>query len=743
MNNLVKQNGNFSLIKENGTNPGMSPAYGLITENLISVLWRNRWVMFVSVIVFLLAALIYVIKATPIYTSTSRVYVEQSGPKIITEMEEGVMTQSKNYLYTQAELLKSTPILSDVLDITSTKQMNTFNDVDNLLIFLKKNLDVTVGKKDDIISISFNSPFPVEVAQIVNEVVDSYITYHATQKRSTSSEVLKILKTEKDKRNKELADKLKSMMEFKKENEALAFESKQGNIVIERFARLSSVLTEAQLSTIESKSIYESTKEMISDPIKLSQFIENQRAKGIYSSIENEKALLKTNLERLELRLSDRLRQVKKGHPAVKSLESDIAKIKEQIAKLDTDYAMAQLAIAEQQYNSAKEKEEQIAAYYEQQRQTALALNEQLAQFTLLQSAWEQTKKLCDILDDRIKELNVTEDIGALNISILEVARPADRPSEPRKGRYMALGLVMGLVSGGGIAVFRCYMDQKLHSADEIAAVLNMPVLGLVPSMSKRERITERGRKVHLDSKSPWAESYRTIRTAVFFGAPQGEIKTILITSPAPSDGKSTMVSNLAITMAQSGQKTLILDADFRKPMQHNIFGIRNHDAGLSSVLAGMTKLHNTILSTGIKRLDLLTRGPDVPNPSETLNSKIFAKLLKILSTKYDRVIIDSPPVMPVTDAQILAAISDITILVLRAEKSTRKISQQARDGLLSVGARFLGVVVNDVPKKGGYGYGYGYYYGHYGTERRKKRRISDIRTETIVGKPKEFSYSN
>lgn len=720
----------------------MFSAIGFIPESLISGLWRSRWTLLISIIISLLAAIVYITKATPIYSSTSRIYVEQSGPKIITEMEEGVMTQSKNYLYTQAELLKSTPILSAVLDVAGIRQMRTFDDVDNPLIFLKKSLDVSVGRKDDIISVSFDSPDSIEAAKIVNEVVDSYITYNATRKRNTSSEVLKILQTEKDKRGTELAEKLKLMMEFKKENEALAFESSRGNIVIERLARLSSVLTEAQLATIESKSIFESIKEMVSDPAKLSQFIETQQAKGIFDSIESEKASLKLSLEQLELRLSDRLRQVKRGHPAVKSLENDIAKLKEQISKVDQDFAMAQLAIAEQQYNSAKEKEEQISIYYEKQRQIALDLNEQLAQYTLLESDWEQTKKLCDILDDRIKELNVTEDIGALNISILEVARPADKPSEPQKGRYMAIALIMGVMSGGGIAFLRCYLDQKIHSAEEIAVFLKMPVLGLVPSMSKREKITDRGRKVYLDSKSPWAEAYRTIRTAVFFGAPQGQIKTILITSPAPSDGKSTMVSNLAITIAQSGQRTLVLDADFRKPMQHNIFGISNHDIGLSSVLAGEAKLQDSILSTGIKRLDILTRGPDVPNPSETLNSKSFIKLLKVLSTKYDRIIIDSPPVMPVTDAQILAAICDITILVLRAEKSTRKICQQARDGLLSVGARFLGVVVNDVPRKGSYGYNYGYYYNNYGNERRKKQ-IKNIRTETIEGKSKELSYSN
>jgi len=706
-------------------------------------MWRGRWLILLATVVAVAATIVYLAKATQIYTSTSRIYVEQTGPKILEEAE-GIMTQSKNYLYTQAELLKSTPIIAAVLEVPGVRQMKTFTSADNHIAYLKKTLDASVGKKDDIISVSFDSPYPAEAAQMVNAVVDSYITYHATRKRSTAGDVLKILQKGKIERDKELVQKLKAMMDFKEENVALAFESRQGNIVIERLARLSSVLTEAQLATIESKFTYESTKEMVSDPARLKQFMEAQRAKGIYIATGSEKAALKSKLGQLELRLADRLRQVKSGHPAVTALDTEIAHIKAQIADLDAEFAKAQLAVAEQQYLAAKEKENQIAKYYEDQRQQALGLNEQLAQYTILQSDWEQTKKLCDILNDRIKEINVTEDVGALNISILEVARPADKPSSPQKARIMGIALVLGLMLGGGLALLRDWVDQRLRSAEEISTVLGLPILGVVPSMSKRLSIVARGQRVYKDSNSLVAEAYRTIRTSVFFGAPKDEAKTILVTSPAPADGKTTLVSNLAIAMAQAGQKTLILDADFRKPMQHNIFEVNHQDMGLSSVLAGTTTLEEAIRPIEVKGLELLPCGPGVPNPSEILNSESFAKLLELLSNKYDRVIIDSPPVMPVTDAQILGAICDITLLVLRAEKATRKSSQQARDGLLSVGAHVLGALVNDVPKKGRYGYysGYGYYHG-YGYGHSKKKKASDRKPAVIVGGPDSFASSN
>ncbi len=591
----------------------------------------------------------------------------------------------------------------------------------------KKALSVSVGKQDDIISVSSDSPAPAEAAELVNAIVDSYITYHATRKRSTAGEVLKILQNEKVKRDEELALKLKKMMDFKEKNIALAFENRNSNIILDRLDRLSEVMTQAQLQTIEAKSVYESTQSMVSDPAKLKQFVDAERAKGIYTSAANERFRLKTELEQLQHQLADRGRQVTLDHPSMRALKEKADQVENQIANLDNEFANAQLAVTRQQYLAAEKKQKQITNYFEEQREQALNLNEQLAQYTILQSDWEQTKKLCDILDDRIKEINVTEDVGALNISILEVARPSDKPSKPQKARIMAIALVLGLMLGGGLALLHDWMDQKLHSAEEISAVLSVPVLGVVPSMSRRQSVAARGQKVFRDSHSPWAEAYRTIRTAVFFGAPKGEAKTILVTSPAAADGKTTLASNLAIAMAQAGQKTLVLDADFRKPMQHKIFEVNHHDKGLSSVLAGATTLEEAIQLTKVRSLELLMCGPEVPNPSEILNSDSFAKLLELLSNRYDRVIIDSPPVMPVTDAQILAAICNITLLVLRAEKSTRKTSQQARDGLVSVGAHILGAVVNDVSKKSHYGYYSGYgYYNFYGYGRREKKKAGD-----------------
>ncbi len=164
-------------------------------RGLLQVVWERRWIVILAAFACLAAGMLYLLKATPIYTSTSRLYVEQRGPRMISE-SEGIMTQSKNYLYTQAELLRSTPILTSVLEQPGLRRMKTFTDVDNLIVYLKKKLDVEVGKKDDLISISLDSAYPEEAAQIVNATVDSYVSDRSMHQRASAGEVLKIIQKE-------------------------------------------------------------------------------------------------------------------------------------------------------------------------------------------------------------------------------------------------------------------------------------------------------------------------------------------------------------------------------------------------------------------------------------------------------------------------------------------------------------------------------------------------------------------
>ncbi|NQV35983.1 MAG: polysaccharide biosynthesis tyrosine autokinase [Phycisphaeraceae bacterium] len=613
--------------------------------------------------------------------------------------------------------------LNDKLNVPTDKAAEGV--LDNRVLFLKKNLNVSVGKKDDIMAISFDSPYPKEAAQIVNAVVKAYIEYQAGQKRNTASEVLKILNAEKARRDEELTKNHDALLEFTKLYGVVSRETSSQHVVFKRLDRLSSELTESQLETGKTKSHHDVVASMSDDPDRVRRFSMEQAGNGVRVFVTDVETQLRAEQRTLEMELKSIREHCTEDHPATQALlgkiEKNVLQLKEEAEKFAETY----LDVTRLKWVAAKQRQEESRVFYEAQLVAARELSVQAAEYYKLESKLRRTEQACDILDNRIKEINVTEDVGALNINILESARPAISPSKPQKARVMAMALVLGLMLGGGLALLRDMMDSRLRSADDIAAALDLPVVGVVPMMSAKLSISERGQKVSNEPMSFISEAFRTIRTALFFGVTKEKGQVFLITSPTPGDGKSSVVSNLAIAMAQSGQKTLIIDGDLRKPMQHKIFEIEAKQ-GLCTMLAGQMTLSEAIQPGAIENLDILPSpcGPDVPNPSEMLNGTAFSYTVSTLREQYDRIIIDSPPVTSVTDSHILSAMSDTTLMVVKAEKATRRLSQQARDTLLSVGANLFGVIVNAVTKKQSR---YGYYsYRYYGSGQGKNGNSSN-----------------
>jgi len=220
-------------------------------------------------------------------------------------------------------------------------------------------------------------------------------------------------------------------------------------------------------------------------------------------------------------------------------------------------------------------------------------------------------------------------------------------------------------------------------------------------------------------SKSPVSEAYRTIRTNVQFSAVNKDLKTIVITSATPNEGKSTTISNLGVVMAQAGQKVVIMDCDFRNPTQHKIFQLPNK--GLSNCIAMHKSVMDIIQHTEVEGLDVLTSGPVAPNPSEILSSKRMDEVLEVLGREYDYVLIDTPPILPVTDAAVMAAKVDGVIMLTAWGGINPEVARDAKTRLVQAGANIIGVILNKVEvntpgNSYGYGYGYGYYY-YYGSE--------------------------
>jgi capsular exopolysaccharide synthesis family protein len=302
--------------------------------------------------------------------------------------------------------------------------------------------------------------------------------------------------------------------------------------------------------------------------------------------------------------------------------------------------------------------------------------------------------------------------MGLSNVTVLDGAMVPEIPIWPRKGLLIFLGVMLGAVGGMGVAFLLEYMDDSVRTQEDLEATLGLPLLGYVPRMEgRRSDLARRDLVSHREPKSTISEFFRTIRTGILYSS-NGDLKSLMVTSAGPKEGKTTNAINLAITLAAGGSRVLLVDGDLRRARIHQAFGVPN-EKGLSDLLTGGGRLEDLVQETDVENLHLLTSGPLPPNPAEILGTPAMRGFLEEASEAYDRVILDTPPVVAVTDACILASSVDGVIQVVASSKTSRKVLERGKSQLQSVGARLLGVILNDVRVKRS-GYDSYYYAGYY-----------------------------
>lgn len=700
--------------------PAARPGADLVSRGLLQILWRRQLILLLSIVVCVVTAIIYITQATPIYASSSRISIDN---QVARPLQDLIATggTSGNYLSTQCEIIASSPIVNDAIAKARLNELPSLVNVKDPTSVVRGGLTASVGRMSDIIQVSYESSYAQDCATVVNAVVNAYIANQNEKRASTASSLLKILGESYAKGNAERMAAVQRIQKFRDENPIIALiDTQRGSVVIQKLNTLTESFVREQNALMDAKTSYEGAKALMSDPQKIEQFILNREASIGGGRLNEELQDLQMRRRVLETR------GIGADAKVMREIETQMNEIKERIQEAQKRYVTAYVAAMEQNYLATQSKLTDIKKNLEETTVDAVKLQSAASQLKSMYDDLERTNKFLDSLDDKMKAINVntSDNSASVNIQVLELAQANPNPVRPKKMQVLLISVLLGVMMGFGAALLQDWMDQRLRSVDEISAALQLPILGVVPHIQGGKTAMARGMEVHVEPMSEVSEAYRTIRTAVYFGVPEGQDNTVLVTSPAPGDGKTTMASNLAIAMAQAGHSVLLIDCDFRRPRQHRIFGLKD-DVGLSSVLAGQHELKAAVQETAVPNLSLLPCGPIPNNPSEILNSQVFADTIDELKAKYDHVVIDSPPVNPVTDARILAASADVTIIVVRADKSTRKLAENARESLLGVGANLLGVVVNDAPRSGrGYGgYGYGYYSDRLYRDRTSKSR--------------------
>ena len=380
-------------------------------------------------------------------------------------------------------------------------------------------------------------------------------------------------------------------------------------------------------------------------------------------------------------------------------------------------------------YLQAKEQEDKVRGAFNQQYNEAQAQNQAGIVIRLLEQNITTNKGFLDNLNKQQSQNDVEAQGTDNNISIAEIAIPPDTPIAPRRLTTVLAALFLSTLFGMGLALFLEYLDDTIRTTEEVENLLRLPALAAIPtidSMPKRRLLLVGGNSteeedakpnsellINNDPRSSLAEAYRQLRTSILLSTAGHAPKSLLVTSSLPSEGKTTTAVNTAISLAQTGAKVLVIDADMRRPRLHSVFGVSNAE-GLSTILSSDMKAEEILKIIQYEndaKLHLLPSGPIPPNPAELIGSEQMANLLKSMQEHFTHVVVDSPPIASFTDGVLVASMVDGVILVVHSGKSSRQVVRRSRQLLQDINAKVFGVVLNNVNLRSQDNY---YYYQSY-----------------------------
>ena len=436
---------------------------------------------------------------------------------------------------------------------------------------------------------------------------------------------------------------------------------------------------------------------------------------------------LTSEIERTKQQLTSEVLRVAQGESMVDPM-SRVAELSREALSLEIDI----------QTDSTREAGlRTILNGYDRQMERLPSKELQLARLTRSQQVNDNIYRL---LLEKFEEARITEAGKIGNIRILDPARLPGSPVKPRKLLNLLMALIVGGVGATFLAAFLESLDKSLKTPEEVEEALALPLVGIIPEIQSEEGTRKGGEKgkggeedevaaiaqrlvTQYVPRSPIAEAYRTLRTNLSFADLDKPLKALVVTSPVAKEGKSTTVANLAITLAQMGVETLLVDTDLRRPVLDDLFRV-NESPGLTDVLLGKASLESAIQKTQVEHLSILSTGALPPNPSELLASQKMGDLVNQAKSRFGMVLFDSPPVVAVTDAAVLSRWADAVLLVVRMSRTDRGLAQRAKELLENVRAKVVGAVMNDVKLEAGYGgYHYYYYYHYYGSGEKSKHK--------------------
>lgn len=715
---------------------------------LLRTLLRHKWLVLGAAVVVPVLTTFYAMGLPKVYEAVAVMEYDPSPPRPLgSDVEDvadpiGNYWMSREWYATQNKVIASRAVTEVVVRKLGLHRDRGFmnlpegQDINQVTVeaaagVLQSKIEVEQPEETRLVRVKVRDGDPGHAALLANTIVDAYIEKLGKDRMGSTVNALDWLSGQLDNLKGELESSEMALYKFKDQHKALSMSLEdQRNLVAQDIQRFSEALTNTRMLRIETATKLEGLREANQEnPLQVhNRWVdENQNIAPLRAEYKARLA----EREELATRLGPE-------HPQMKALDATMAAIKQQIrSEID-----GLIKSAENDLREVQAREKKLGQELGRAKSAGMALSRDEIEYRKLSREQKNTENLYGILLERTTETDLTRLLHVSHVKPVERAVKPAAPVSPNIRMYLVSGILLGLFLGVGLVLLITRIDTKVRTAEEIETT-GVTVLGILPAIGPGEgkNAHKRGRRgkrrgkrkgmssdkppperdlaVHTHPKSSVAECCRTIRTNITFMTTDQPLRTLMVTSPNPLEGKTTVAISLAIVMAQSGKRVLLVDTDLRRPRIHHAFGLPSA-VGVTSVIVEQCSLQEAVHKSDVPNLDVLPCGPTPPNPSEILQTAKFSEVLQQAGEMYDQVVFDSPPLGAVTDAAVLAPQVAGVVLVVQGGSTSREGVRSAVKQLSGVGANLLGAVFNGMDLSNGrYGYGYGYggyyYYRGYG----------------------------
>ncbi len=709
----------------------------------LMILRKQQWLILFFFLTVVTIVTISTFRMQPVYEATARVEIDKENNTHLPFQTDtyDLYMDMQSYIETQSKILQSeTLALQTIRSIglaenpefgggkTSTLPQSVANQKrpPALGAFMGR-LTVRRVPESRLLDVKFEANDPLLAARVVNAHIENFVEQNLRSRYEATTAASKFLASQLNELKIKVEKAEDARITYERQNQIWTIDEKQ-NITTQKLSDINKELTSAQSDRVSKEAIY--------------QLVRTGNVESVPAFRDN--LLLGEVLRKqAELRgqLAEALSQYGPNFPKVQRLQAQLKDAEELISREKTQI----VSRIEADYRAARQRELLLTQELDKQKVESNSMAEKFVQYNILKREAEANKQLYEGLLQKLKEAGISAGLRSSNIRIVDPAMVASAPSRPQKARNIVLAALVGLVGGVGLALLREYMDNTVKNPDDIERLTRLPSLAVVPAFlsdNGRGRVPKllkgfqpapslEGRVELISHNLPQSqvsEAFRALRTSLLLSQADQPPKVILLTSALPREGKTTAAVNLAVTLAQLGDRTLLIDSDLRKPGIGRALSMTDGKyAGLSSYLAGVSSLDLiTVPHPAITNLAAIPTGPVPPNPADLLSSRRLSEAIAQLRLQYKFIVIDSPPIMAATDAVILSVLADGVLLVVRSGETPKEAFTRARDLLHSVKARLLGVVLNAVDSTSpDYYYSYRYYPYHYGYGEKDRKKAA------------------